>query len=108
MVWTGSSEAGRSSHREPSSGADPGRNAVRSGGWGSACPQEQPLPVAFPASLFGFPLIISPYYLYVCNYLFFNYMSVRVFHPRNWPAVRVFHQNHPVRSEVCFTQENSP
>ena len=57
------------------------------------------LPVAFLASPFGFPLIISLNYLYVCNYLFFNYMSVRVFHPRNWRVVRVFHPNHSVRSE---------
>ena len=40
------------------------------GGMGLCLPPGVALPVAFPASLFGFPLIISPYYLYVCNYLF--------------------------------------
>ena len=70
MVLTGSSEAGRSSHREPSGGRTRDGMLCARGGWGDACPQEQPFrsPFRLPHSDFHSSSALN--YLYVCNYLF--------------------------------------
>ena len=73
MVWTGSSEAGRSSHRTPSSGRT--RDGILCA-WGDGT---VPVPrSSLSGCLSGFPIWISTHHqlLTMCSlyYLFFNYM----------------------------------
>ena len=54
-----------------------------------------------------YPQTRRAYYLF-SYYLFFNYMSVMVFHPRNWRGVMVFHPNLLVRSDGVSPWKTPP